>query len=57
VRTSGLDFNVDANTDKNVGICYPIVNKKDNPTLNVGAMINNERKEYAFDLTKYGLSD
>jgi len=57
VRMSGLDFIVDANTDKNVGVCYPIVNKKDNPTLNVGAMINNERKEYAFDLTKYGLSD
>jgi hypothetical protein len=57
VRTSGLDFIVDASTDKNVGICYPIVNKKDNPTLNVGAMINSERKEYAFDLTKYGLSD
>lgn len=56
-RTSGLDFIVDANTGKNVGICYPIVNKKDNPTLNVGAMINNERKDYAFDLTKYGLSD
>lgn len=57
VRMSGMDFIVDANTDKNIGICYPIVNKKDNPTLNVGAMINDQRKDYAFDLTKYGLSD
>jgi len=57
VRLSGMDFIVDANTDKNVALCYPIVNKNDNPTLNVGAMINNQRKDYGFELTKYGLTD
>jgi hypothetical protein len=57
VRLAGMDFSVDANTDKNVALCYPIVNKNDDPTLNVGAMINKERKDYAFDLTKYGLTD
>lgn len=57
VRLSGMDFIVDANKDKNVALCYPIVNKNDNPTLNVGAMINNQRKDYGFELTKYGLTD
>jgi hypothetical protein len=57
VRLAGMDFSVDANTDKNVALCYPIVNKNDNPTLNLGAMVNNERKDYGFDLTKYGLTD
>jgi hypothetical protein len=52
-----MDFIVDAKTDKNVALCYPIVNKNDNPTLNVGAMVNNERKDYEFDLTKYVLTD
>ncbi len=57
VRQSGMAFILDANTDKNVALCYPIVHKSDNPTLNVAAMVNNERKEYAFDLIKYGLTD
>jgi hypothetical protein len=57
VRLAGMDFIVDANTDKNVALCYPIVNKNDSPTLNVGAMVNKERKDYEFELTKYGLTD
>ena len=57
VRLAGMDFIVDANKEKNVGLCYPIINKNDNPTLNVGAMVNNQRKDYGFDLTKYGLTE
>jgi hypothetical protein len=57
VRLAGMDFIVDASTDKNVALCYPVVNKNDDPTLNIGAMINKERKDYAFELTKYGLTD
>jgi hypothetical protein len=57
VRLAGMDFIVEANADKNVGLCYPIVNKNDNPTLNVGAMMNDQRKDFGFDLIKYGLTD
>ncbi|MCX9010113.1 MAG: hypothetical protein OIN66_03220 [Candidatus Methanoperedens sp.] len=57
VRQSGLGFKLDAGTDKNVALCYPIAHKADDPALNVGAMINGERKEYGFDLIKYGLAD
>lgn len=57
VRQSGLEFKVNANAYQNVAMCYPIVHKSDNPELNVAAYINGERKEYKFDLTKYGLPD
>lgn len=57
VRQSGMEFKLNANTYKNVAMCYPVVHKSDSPTLNVAAMINGERKEYTFDLTKYGLTD
>jgi len=57
VRQSGTEFKLDANTDKIVAMCYPIIYKSDNPTLNIGAFINGERKQYVFDLTKYGLTD
>ncbi len=57
VRQSGMEFKLDAGTNKNVAMCYPIVHKGDSPVLNVGAYINGERKEYGFDLTGYGLPD
>jgi hypothetical protein len=57
VRQSGMEFKLDAGTYKNIAMCYPIAHNGDNPKLNVGALINGERKEYGFDLTKYGLPD
>ncbi|MFZ2412029.1 MAG: hypothetical protein WAW23_10695 [Candidatus Methanoperedens sp.] len=57
VRQSGMEFKLNTNTNQNIAMCYPVVHKSDSPTLNVAAMINGERKEYSFDLTKYGLTD
>lgn len=57
VRRSGMEFKLNANTYQNVAMCYPVVHKSDAPTLNVAALINGERKEYSFDLIKYGLTD
>ncbi|MCZ7398568.1 MAG: hypothetical protein O8C62_02620 [Candidatus Methanoperedens sp.] len=57
VRQSGMEFKLNTNTNQNVAMCYPVVHKSDTPTLNIAAMINGERKEYSFDLTKYGLTD
>ncbi len=54
-RQSGMEFKLNANTYQDVGMCYPVAHKSDNPTLNVGALINGERKDYAFDLTSFGL--
>lgn len=52
-----MEFKLNANTNQNVAMCYPVLHKSDSPMLNVGAMINGERKEYNFDLTKYGVTD
>ncbi len=57
VRQAGLAFKVNTNTNQNVGMCYPVVHKSDTPVLKIAAMINGERKEYSFDLTKYGLTN
>ncbi len=57
VRQSGMEFKLEANTNRNVAMCYPVLHKSDSPMLNVAAMINGERKEYSFDLTRYGLAD
>ncbi|MCZ7392947.1 MAG: hypothetical protein ABOK23_04500 [Candidatus Methanoperedens sp.] len=57
VRSTGLQFKLSANTNQNLAMCYPLVHKSDAPTLNLGVMINGERKDYPFDLTKYGLTD
>ncbi|MFZ3058939.1 MAG: hypothetical protein WA102_04285 [Candidatus Methanoperedens sp.] len=57
VRQSGMEFKLNTNTNQNVAMCYPVVHKSDTPTLNIAAMINGERKEYSFDLTKYGLTE
>ena len=57
VRQSGMEFKLNTNTYQNIAMCYPVVHKSDTPTLSVAAMINGERKEYTFDLTKYGLTD
>lgn len=57
VRQPGMEFKLDADTNKNVAMCYPIAHKGDSPVLNVGAYINGERKEFGFDLTGYGLPD
>lgn len=55
VRQAGLEFKLNENTINNAGFCFPIVHKADNPTLNIEAMINGERKTYAYDLTKYDI--
>ncbi len=52
VRPSGLAFNLDARTSKTIGMCYPPVSKSDIPVLKMAAMINGERKEYTFDVSK-----
>lgn len=57
VRQSGMEFKLNANAYQNVALCYPVVHKSDAPALNVAALINGERKEYKFDLIKYGLPD
>lgn len=57
VRQTGMEFKLNTNTNQNVGICYPSLKKSDNPVLKVEVMINGERKEYSFDLIKYGLTD
>ncbi len=57
VRQSGMEFKLNSNVAQNVGMCYPSLHKTDNPTLNIEVMINGERKESTFDLTKYGLTD
>jgi hypothetical protein len=57
VRQSGMDLKLNVNSYQNVGICYPIIHKSDEPTLNIAIMINGERKDYKFDLLKYGLPD
>ncbi len=57
VRQSGMEFKLNANTNQNVAMCYPVVHNSENPSLNVDALINGERKEYRFELIKYGLSD
>ncbi len=57
VRLTEMEFKLNTNTNQNVGMCYPSLKKSDNPVLNVEVMINGERKEYPFDLTKYGLTD
>ncbi len=57
VRQAGLEFNLNENTNKDVGLCYPMIHKTDNPALNVEGLINGERKTYGFDLTKYDIPD
>ncbi len=57
VRQAGMEFKLNADTNQNVALCYPVAHKSDAPSLNVDAMINGERKEYRFDLIKYGLTD
>jgi hypothetical protein len=56
-RQSGMDIKLNVNSYQNVGMCYPVIHKSDEPTLNIATLINGERKEYKFDLTKYGLPD
>ncbi|MDD5474439.1 MAG: hypothetical protein PHU34_09890 [Candidatus Methanoperedens sp.] len=57
VRQAGMEFKLNADTNQNVVLCYPVAHKSDAPSLNVDALINGERKEYRFDLIKYGLTD
>ncbi|MCZ7385660.1 MAG: hypothetical protein O8C63_13075 [Candidatus Methanoperedens sp.] len=57
VRQAGLAFKLNTNANQNVGMCYPVVHKSDTPMLKIAAMINGERKEYSFDLTKYGVTN
>ncbi len=56
-RKSGLEVKLSADTNQNLPICYPLVHQSDAPVLNIGVMMNGERKDYSFDLTKYGLTD
>lgn len=57
VRLSGMEFKLNTNAAQNVGLCYPSLHKTDNPALDIGVMLNGERKDYAFDLTQYGLTN
>ncbi len=57
VRQTGLQFKVNANSARNVGMCYPLLHKTDNPAFKVAVMLNGERKEATFNLTQRGLTD
>ncbi len=57
VHTTGLVFNLSADADRNLAMCYPLVHNSDAPTLDITVMMNGIRKDYSFDLTKYGLTD
>jgi hypothetical protein len=57
VRKTGLQFKLSANSNQNLAMCYSLFQKSDAPTLDLGIMINGERKDYSFDLTQYGLTD
>ncbi len=57
VRSTGLQFKLNANTNQNLAMCYPLVHKSDAPTLDITVMMNGVRNDYSFDLTKYGLTD
>jgi hypothetical protein len=53
VRQAGTEFKLDVNTDQNIGMCYPMIQKGDKPTLILRAYINGESKEYGFVLTDH----
>ncbi len=55
-RKTGLMFRLGANSDQNIGICYPLVSKSDAPTLEITVMVNGTRTDYSFDLDRYGLT-
>lgn len=56
VRRTGLEFNLSAGADQNLAMCYPLVHNSDAPTLDIAVMMNGVRKDYSFDLAKYGLT-
>ncbi len=57
VRKTGLQFKLNANEDRNLAMCYPLVHQSDAPKLNLGVMLNGVRNDYSFDLTQFGLTD
>ncbi len=56
VRRTELEFNLSAGANQNLAMCYPLVHNNDAPTLDIAVMVNGVRKDYSFDLTKYGLT-
>ncbi len=52
VRPSGLAFSIEAGTSRTISLCYPPVSKSDVPSLNIAVMVNGERMEYKFDVSK-----
>ena len=57
VRKAGMQFKLSAGTNQNIALCYPLFHQSDAPVLNIGVMINGDRKDYSFDLTQYGLTN
>ncbi len=56
VRRTGLQFKLAANSGQNIAICYPLVHNSDAPVLEITVMINGVRRDYSFDLARYGLT-
>lgn len=52
VRTAGLQFKLEAGKSQIISMCYPLININENPTYNLGIMVNGIREDYKFDLTK-----
>lgn len=50
-RQSGMEFVLNENIDRNIGLCHPTIDNADEPVLNIEALINGERKKYVFGLT------
>jgi hypothetical protein len=50
-RLAGMEFVLADNTQRNIGLCHPTINKVDEPVLRVETLIKGERKEYEFILT------
>ncbi len=43
VRTAGLQFKLEAGKSQIIGMCYPLINMNENPTYNLGIMVNGIR--------------
>ncbi|HEY9246525.1 MAG TPA: hypothetical protein VIO11_06740 [Candidatus Methanoperedens sp.] len=52
IRPSGLAFKLNARSSQTIGMCYPPVSKSEGPNLKIAAVVNNERKDFRFDVSK-----
>jgi hypothetical protein len=48
---AGMEFVLNENTQRNIGLCHPTINYAEEPMLKVEALIKAERKTYEFGLT------